>query len=89
MTPDQTLPRGVKSLRLSAELLPGHVIAEDGTIKLSEEQAKAILDIRLPGMSGLDALDQLKRLRPRLPVIVMTGQGTTFAVWTPVATEEQ
>ena len=35
-----------------------------------------ILDICLPGMNGLDALAQIKRLQPRLPVIVMTGQGT-------------
>jgi nitrogen regulation protein NR(I) len=36
-----------------------------------------ILDIRLPGMSGLDALAQINHIQPRLPVIVMTGQGTT------------
>lgn len=36
-----------------------------------------ILDIRLPGMSGLDALARIRKLRPTLPVIVMTGQGTT------------
>ena len=36
-----------------------------------------MLDICLPGMSGLDALAQIKQMRPMLPVIVMTGQGTT------------
>jgi nitrogen regulation protein NR(I) len=36
-----------------------------------------ILDIRLPGMNGLDALAQLRHIRPTLPVIVMTGLGTT------------
>jgi nitrogen regulation protein NR(I) len=36
----------------------------------------AILDIRMPGMSGLDALRQIKTEFPRLPVIVMTGHGT-------------
>jgi DNA gyrase subunit A len=32
---------------------PRHVMAEDGTIKLSEEQAKAILDIRLQRLTAL------------------------------------
>lgn len=36
-----------------------------------------ILDICLPGMSGLDALGRIKQSQPKLPVIVMTGQGTT------------
>ncbi len=36
-----------------------------------------IMDICLPGMNGLDALAQLRQIQPALPVIVMTGQGTT------------
>ena len=36
-----------------------------------------ILDICLPGMNGLDALAQIRQVRSALPVIVMTGQGTT------------
>ncbi len=32
---------------------PRHIVAEDGTIKLSEEQAKAILEIRLQRLTGL------------------------------------
>ena len=36
-----------------------------------------ILDVCLPGMNGLDALAQIKQQQPHLPVIVMTGQGTT------------
>ena len=35
-----------------------------------------VMDIRLPGMSGLVALDRIKAAQPTLPVIVMTGQGT-------------
>ncbi|KVK85185.1 LuxR family transcriptional regulator [Burkholderia cepacia] len=37
-----------------------------------------LLDIRMPGMSGLDALDAL-RARCDLPVIVMTGHGNVDA----------
>ena len=34
-----------------------------------------LLDMRLEGEDGLDVLAELKKLRPRLPVIVLTGQG--------------
>lgn len=36
----------------------------------------AILDIQLPGMSGLEALRFMKREHPKLPVVVITGHGT-------------
>jgi len=36
-----------------------------------------ILDIRLPGMTGLETLERLRKLESRLPVIIMTAYGTT------------
>ncbi len=36
-----------------------------------------ILDIRLPGMSGLEAFERLHASEPKLPVIIMTAFGTT------------
>lgn len=35
----------------------------------------AILDIRLPGMSGLELLERIKQANPSLPVIMLTGLG--------------
>lgn len=35
-----------------------------------------VMDVCLTGMDGLEALQEIKRLQPALPVIVMTGHGT-------------
>lgn len=35
-----------------------------------------VLDIQLPGMSGLEALRRIKQDQPKLPVVVITGHGT-------------
>jgi two-component system, LuxR family, response regulator FixJ len=34
-----------------------------------------VTDVRMPGMSGIDLLRELKRLAPSMPVIVITGHG--------------
>lgn len=34
-----------------------------------------LLDVRMPGMDGLELLERLHRLDPALPVVVMTGHG--------------
>ena len=36
-----------------------------------------LLDVRLPGMNGLEAFQQIHRIESKLPVIVMTAFGTT------------
>jgi two-component system nitrogen regulation response regulator GlnG len=36
-----------------------------------------LLDVRLGDMSGLEAFDHIRRLDPRLPVIIMTAHATT------------
>ncbi|MEJ5347308.1 MAG: sigma-54 dependent transcriptional regulator [Desulfosoma sp.] len=36
-----------------------------------------VLDVRLPGMSGLETFKAMKAVDPKLPVIVMTAYGTT------------
>jgi len=36
-----------------------------------------ILDIRLPGMNGLETFQAIHALEPKLPVIIMTAYGTT------------
>ncbi|HET7838164.1 MAG TPA: sigma-54 dependent transcriptional regulator [Rectinemataceae bacterium] len=60
----------------------GHrvLLAEDAVIGLElmsvERPDLAILDVWLPRMGGLDALAEIKRRRPELEVVVVTGHGT-------------
>jgi DNA-binding NtrC family response regulator len=36
-----------------------------------------ILDLVMPGMGGIEVLKNIKKIYPDLPVIILTGQGTT------------
>jgi two-component system NtrC family response regulator/two-component system nitrogen regulation response regulator GlnG len=36
-----------------------------------------VMDVRMPGISGLEALAAMRAIEPRLPVIIMTAHGTT------------
>ena len=36
-----------------------------------------VMDIRMPGISGLEAVRRIREIDPRLPVIIMTGYATT------------
>jgi len=50
---------------------------EDGVALAVKERVDLVLtDLKLPGMSGLDALRSIKEKRPFLPVIMMTAFGT-------------
>ena len=37
----------------------------------------AVLDLMMPGMTGLEALKQFKSIRPKMAVILLTGHGST------------
>ncbi|MFH1137750.1 MAG: response regulator [Pseudomonadota bacterium] len=36
-----------------------------------------ILDVMMPGLGGLDVLEQIRQRRPRIKVILLTGRGST------------
>lgn len=51
--------------------------AEGALVSLAAAPYDVVLmDVRLPGMSGLDALDEIRKLDHRMPIIVMTAHGT-------------
>ena len=53
------------------------VVAEDGEVglflALTEPLAAVVLDVTLPGRSGLELLTELRRTDARLPVVMLTG----------------
>src|SRR5262252_3097885 len=77
---EQAIRRGIRdALRLS-----GYDIAEaaDGVSGL-EEAARAgvdlvLLDLMLPRRDGLEVLTRLRKLRPHLPVIILTARGSEY-----------
>ncbi len=51
--------------------------AVDAIQKIMRTSYRAlILDLKLPGLGGLDAISIIKRLDETLPIIVMTGYGS-------------
>jgi len=51
--------------------------AEDALDRLCDDAPElVVMDVHLPGISGLEALRRIKSIRPKLPVIIMTGRGT-------------
>jgi DNA-binding response OmpR family regulator len=47
------------------------------TLAQNEHFDIAILDLMMPGMSGLETLKNIKLISPQLPVILLTGHGST------------
>ena len=73
-------------LRQSFEKLltaEGHTVktASSGEAAISLVKAAVpdlvIMDVRMPGMSGLEAFRAIHEIEPKLPVIIMTAYGTT------------
>lgn len=50
---------------------------EIGLKKIEKESVDLVLlDVQLPGIDGLDSLKKIRKDKPRLPVVMMSGHGT-------------
>jgi two-component system nitrogen regulation response regulator GlnG len=68
----------VKSLQSEALEVATAATASQGIDAVKAQPPDAvILDVRLPDMSGLDVFDEIRRIDPRLPVIIITAFSTT------------
>ncbi len=69
-----------ESMRMILKPLHNVYIAEDGMTALRIIQEKAIdlvtLDLRMPGMHGIDVLKEIKKFNPNIEVIIVTGFGS-------------
>lgn len=53
------------------------VSGEDGVRRLREEAFDLVIsDVRMPDISGLEVLEEAKRLNPTIAVVLITGFGT-------------
>lgn len=56
------------------------IIAREGKTALEkiekEKPNLVLLDIRLPGMDGIQVLKRIRKINPKLPVIMITGYGS-------------
>lgn len=73
----ELLRRGLKGILAESfpDLSVGEVTDARETLEILEKEEWDILllDINMPGRSGIDVLPDLKRLRPELPVIVLSA----------------
>ena len=74
---DDTIALGLKSALQHAGYEAVHFDRGETAVAWADENEPdiALLDVMLPGISGLEVLRQLKRRYPELPVILLTARG--------------
>ena len=49
---------------------------EEAIEKMAENPDVVILDVKMPGMDGIEVLSEMKRIKPLVEVIMLTGHAT-------------
>jgi two-component system, sensor histidine kinase and response regulator len=71
----EALPEALR-LRLAELAVETCDSARDALGKIADEDYDTIVtDIKMPGMDGLALLDEIQRMRPDTPTILITGHG--------------
>jgi DNA-binding response OmpR family regulator len=70
----ETLVNRLRFRKIDAQWVNSGEDAFDATIEFSPDVV--ILDLKMPGISGLDVLSKVKTLAPATEVIILTGHGT-------------
>lgn len=69
-----------ESMRMILKPLHNVYTAEDGEAALRMIHEKTIdlvtLDLKMPGMTGIDVLKEIKKFNPNIEIIIVTGYGT-------------
>ena len=69
-----TLSRALETLKVDIDTAAN---GEEALAKLKEKEFTLILlDLRMPGMTGMEVLQKLREIRPDIRVIIMTAYGT-------------
>ncbi|MEW6073228.1 MAG: ATP-binding protein [Planctomycetota bacterium] len=73
-------PQVLETLRILVELMGYEVadfrMAEEALVRVDESEFDLVItDLSMPGVSGADVIERLRRRHPDLPVVVLTGLG--------------
>jgi len=67
----------VERLNLRGFVATGVTNGEDALASLESDPCDVVLlDVKMPGLGGLDVIRRIKRSRPMLEVILLTGHGS-------------
>lgn len=76
---DDQLRKSFEKLLIEEGYIVRSAASGEAGLKLVREKVPdlVILDVRLPGMNGLETFQHIHKIEPKLPVIIMTAFGTT------------
>ena len=67
------IERIISSMGLSAVTVPDGAQAVQVAQAMQQQLACAILDVAMPGTTGIDAAEAIRQFLPNLPIILMSG----------------
>ncbi len=70
----EALAKRLKNHDMDVEIANG---GEEALVKAKSQDFTAIvLDLKMPGMDGIETLERLKKINPDLQIILLTGHGS-------------